>query len=344
VVSKVGADPFAPGAVTSRAGSFSARRLLSSLSRSVVARRLLLAVPLLFIVSALTFLLLALTGGDPAVTILGLHGTPQQYAQLRHQLGLDRPVYVQYWEWLRHAIRGNLGNSLFFGQTVKAMITERLPVTLSLMGGSLLLMFGLGVALGVFSAVRGGASGRLVDALSLAGFALPAIWIGAILIEVFAVKIGWFPAVGYVPLTQSFDQWFRSLILPVVTLSIGGICVVMKNTREAMLDVLASEHIRMARANGIPERSVIFVLALRNVAIRVVTLLGLTVIGLLGGTVIVETIFAMPGVGGLLVNAVNQHDLPVVQGIALAFMVIVVVVNLATDLVYSLLDPRVRLR
>jgi len=310
----------------------------------VVVRRLALGVPLLFLVSILSFALLAATPGDPAETILGTHGTPAQYAELRHQLGLDRPLPMQYWQWLEHAMRGNLGQSLFAGEGVTHLMIQRLPVTISLIGGSLLLMFGLGLTFGVLSALRGGGFGRVVDAVSLIGFALPAIWIGAILIELFAVKLRWLPAVGYVPLVQSFSGWVRSVALPVVTLSLGGVAVVTKNTREAMLDVLASEHVRIARANGIPERSIVLVLALRNVAVRIITLAGLTIVGLLGGTVLVETVFAMPGVGSQLVSAVRTHDLPVVQGLAVAFTVIVVLVNLMTDLAYTLLDPRIRSR
>ena len=310
----------------------------------MVWRRLVLAVPLLFVVSALSFFLLSLTPGDAATTILGTQGTPEQYAQVRHQLGLDLPLYEQYWHWVKHAVGGDLGRSITGGDSVTTLIDQRLPVTLSLVIGALVVMLLVGVSLGVFSAVRGGALGRLVDAFALVGFALPAFWVGAVLIAVFAVKLHWFPAVGYVPLTDSASLWLKSLVLPVIALSLFGVASVAKQMRESMLDVLASEHIRMAWANGIPARSIVFVYALKNAAIPVVTVLGLQIVGLLGGTVLVETVFALPGMGGLAVTASVQHDLPVVQGVAVYFTVIVVAVNLLIDLTYGWLNPRVRTR
>ncbi len=308
----------------------------------VVFRRFLLAVPLLFAVSALTFILVSLTPGDPAREILGVQAAPDQYPKLRHALGLDLPLYEQYWRWLRHALTGNLGASLFNGEPVTHAIDVRFPVTVSLIIASLVVALVVGVGLGVLSAVRGGVLGRVVDALSLVGFAFPAFWLAAVLIAVFAVRWRVFPATGYVPLTESPSEWARSLVLPVVALSLGSVTAIAKQTREAMLDVLASEYILMAWANGLAPGSIIFKHALKNASLRVVTILGLQAIGLLGGTVFVENIFALPGVGGLLVNATLQHDLPVVQGIVIYFTVIVVCVNLVIDLAYTWLNPRVR--
>jgi peptide/nickel transport system permease protein len=298
-------------------------------------------VPLLFVVSALSFSLVSLTPGDAAQQILGPDASPATYQSLRHELGLDRPLYGQYWEWISHAVSGNLGSSVITGEHVAKTIGDRLPVTLSLVLGALLLTSVLGVGLGVFSAVRGGVLGRVVDALSLLGFALPGFWVGAVLISVFAVRMHWFPAVGYVPLADSPSQWLRSLVLPVTALALHSVAVLAKQTREAMLDVLSSEHIRMAHANGIPPRFV-FLLGLKNAAIRVVTIVGLQTVGLLGGTLFVEQVFALPGLGYSLVNGTLQHDLPVVQGITVFFTVIIVVVNLVVDLAYTWLDPRVR--
>jgi peptide/nickel transport system permease protein len=303
-----------------------------------------MAVPLLFLVSALTFLLVSLTPGNAAHEILGTTATPQEYAALNRELGLDLPLYDQYWHWLRHAVSGDLGTSIFDHQAVSHAVAQRIPVTLSLLFGSLLVSVVFGIGLGVFSALRGGAVGRLVDGFALVGFSLPAFWVGAELIVLFAVKVDWLPATGYVPFTQSPVEWLRSLVLPVFALSLYGIAATAKQTREAMLDVLASEHIRMARANGISVRSVTFKHALRNASMPVVTVLGVMAVGLLGGTVLVENVFALPGLGSLMVTAATQHDLPVVVGMAVYFTLMVVVINLFIDLGYAWLDPRVRVR
>jgi peptide/nickel transport system permease protein len=306
-----------------------------------MARRLTLGLALLFLVSVLIYVLLALVPGDAAVTLLWLHATPARVAQVRHQLGLDRPLYIQYWSWLKAAVHGNLGTSYISGQSVEQTIRGALPATISVVLCSLAVSTTLGVGLGVLSATRSGVLGRFVDVLSLMGLALPAFWLATMLVDVFAVKLRWLPAVGYVPLTQSPLEWVKSLILPVTALSVGAMGGLAKNTREAMRDVLTSEHIRMARACGIPERKLVYVYAMKNIGIRLVTLAGLTLIGLLGATVFVETIFGMPGLGGALVRAVGSHDLPMVQGIAVFFTIIIVCVNLVVDLIYGLLDPRV---
>ena len=303
-----------------------------------------MAVPLLFVVSALTFVLVSLTPGNAAEEILGTSATPEEYAAFNRALGLNLPLYEQYWDWLRHALAGDLGQSIFTGQPVTQAIDQRLPVTLSLLIGALLVSVVIGVGLGVFSALRGGATGRAVDALALLGFSLPAFWVGAELIVIFAVWQHWFPATGYVSVTDSPGRWLQSLVLPVTSLSLYGIAATAKQTREAMLDVLASEYIRIARANGLSPRAIVFRHALRNASLRVVTVLGLQAVGLLGGTVLVENVFALPGLGSLMVTAATQHDLPVVAGMVVYFTLIVVVINLAVDLAYAWLNPRVRIR
>jgi peptide/nickel transport system permease protein len=227
-------------------------------------------------------------------------------------------------------------------EEVTLAIKDRSPVTLSLVVTSLLIISLLGVSLGVFSAVRGGVAGRFLDGVSLVGFALPGFWVGAVLIAIFAVGLHWLPAVGYVPLSDSPGGWARSLALPVVALAVSSVAVLAKQTREAMLDALASEHIRMARANGIRPRTINYRLALKNAGPRVVTIIGLQAIGLLVGTVFIEQVFALPGLGSLLASAAGQSDIPVVQGITVFFALVVVLINLLVDLAYSLLDPRVR--
>jgi peptide/nickel transport system permease protein len=308
----------------------------------IVVKRLLFAIPLLFVVSALSFLLVSLTPGDAAREILGTNPPPGAYPKLRHSLGLDLPVQEQYWRWLTHAFHGDLGASLITGETVTHAIDGRLPVTLSLMLLALLVTLVVGVLLGLFSAVRGGVAGRLIDGLAMTGFALPSFWIGAVLISVFSVGLRWFPVVGYVSLASSPSRWLRSLALPVVALSLHAVAAVAKQTREAVVDVLSSEFIRMARANGVSPTSILFRHTLKNAAIRIVTIVGLLAVSLLGGTVLVESVFALPGLGSLAVSSALQHDLPVVQGIVVYFTLLVVAINLLIDLTYTWLNPRVR--
>jgi peptide/nickel transport system permease protein len=240
-------------------------------------------------------------------------------------------------------VQGDLSISLLSKQSVAQVVTgTRLMVTLSLLVGALTLSLVLGVAFGMIGAIRGGVVGRTVDAFSVIGYAIPSFWMGAVLISIFAVKLGWLPATGYVAFSESPTEWFRSLILPWIALALGPIAAVARYTREAMLDVLSSEHVRMLWANGIPPRSIYFKHALKNSAPRIITILGLIVVGLLTGTVLVEAVFALPGVGQLAVISTNSHDLPMIQGIVVMFTLVVIVVNLFVDLAYTWLNPRVR--
>jgi peptide/nickel transport system permease protein len=310
-----------------------------------VTRRLMLSIPMVFLISALVFLLESLTPGNITWTILGnpaTSGVPHsKYVALAHQLGIDRPLPVQYWKWLDAALHGNLGNSLATKEPITQAITQRFPVTLSLVLGALILSVFVGVILGVVSAVRGGALGRAVDVIAMVGWVVPGFWLAAQLVIVFAIVLKMFPAIGYVPFTQSPGEWFRSLVLPWVALSIAAVGGFAKFTREAMMDALASEYVRMARANGIAPSSVVFRHAFKTAALQVVTQAGMFTIGLLIGTVFAEIVFALPGMGNLLVNGAQGHDLPMVQGVTVFFTIIVVLVNLATDLTYSLLSPKV---
>ena len=308
----------------------------------LVVHRLLISIPLMILVSLLTFLLQALTPGDTARTLLGNNYTPEGYAQLRTQLGLDQPLLEQYWNWLSGALHGDLGTSPVSGLSVRAEIMSRLGVTLSLILCTVVVVAVIGVAVGVLSAVRGGLLGRVVDVLSLLGFALPAFWLGLVLVTVLAVAVPLLPATGYVSLSSSPSEWLRSLILPVSALALNGIAVIAKQTRGEMIDALSKEFVHNMRANGASEVSIIFRHALRNAAIPVVTVLGLLLVSLLSGTVLVESVFAMPGLGGLAVQSTTQHDLPMVQGVVVTFTLIVVVANLVVDLAYGWLNPKVR--
>jgi peptide/nickel transport system permease protein len=308
----------------------------------VVGRRLLVSAPLVLVVSAATFVLVALTPGDVARTILGASGTPEQYSELRRSLGLDQPLLTRYWHWLTNAVHGDLGVSLFNQQPVTSTLDSRLPVTLSLVIGATVLASVPGIALGVAGALRPGIAGRLVDAVSMVGLAIPNFFLGLLLISWFAVSIRLFPATGYVPLTESPGGWLRSLVLPVVTLAVPGVAVVAKQTRDAMLDVLDRPFIRMLRASGLPGRSIVLKHALRDASIPIVTVVGIIFVGALGGSVVVESVFALPGLGGLAVLATQQHDLPLIQGVAVYFTAIVIAANLVVDLTYRFLDPRIR--
>lgn len=310
----------------------------------VVVRRLVMAVPLLFIVSALTFVLMSLMPGDAARRVLGPQATPETVERLRQQLGLDLPIQEQYWQWLTKALKGDLGASTVTGQPVAQAIAERAPVSVSLIVGALLVSLLVGVGIGVFSAVRGGFAGRFVDGLALAGFALPSFWVGAILILVFAVALGWFPASGYVSWSDSPQLWLASLVLPVIALSLSVVAAIAKQTRDAMMDALGSEYVRMARANGVSRVSLVMRHTLKNAATRISTVVGLQAVALLGGTVLAESVFALPGLGGLVVSAAFQQDLPTVQGIVVLFTIIVVLINLVVDVTYAWLNPKVRVQ
>lgn len=308
----------------------------------MVVRRLLLSVPLLFVVSVLTFGLVALTPGNPAVQILGGNATPAAITELDQQLGLNQPLVVQYWQWLVRALHGNLGVSLYTSQTVTSDINSRLGVTLTIVIGSVVVSTVIGVALGIVSAVHGGWLGRLTDVVSLVGFAVPNFWLGLILVTIFSVKLGLVPATGFVPFSTSPNGWLDSVLLPVITLSAIGVTGVAKQTRDSLRDVLAQPFVVALRAEGVPERTILLRHALKNAALPVITMMGLFFVGTLGGAVIVEQVFGLPGVGSLAVSATSTHDLPVVQGVVLYFTTIVIVVNLILDVTYGLLNPKGR--
>jgi len=297
---------------------------------------------LLWVVSTITFVLQALIPGDAAVEILGGEASPEAIHALQNQLGLNKPIYSQYWDWLTKAVHGNLGTSLVTGKPVAHELNAKLPITLSVVIGATVVAVLIGVSLGILSATRGPRVARTVDAASAFGLAVPHFWLALILVEAFAVTLRVFPATGYVPFTSSPVEWGRSLVLPVIALGVGGATLVAKQTRDQMMEVMSRGFIMNLRANGLSERSIVFRHAARNAAIPVVTVVGLIFIGALGGTVFVETVFVLPGLGAAVVNATNFHDLPVVQGIAVYFTLIVIAANLCIDLSYGWLNPKVR--
>jgi peptide/nickel transport system permease protein len=307
-------------------------------------RRLILSIPLLFVVTVLTFVVTGLTPGSVAATILGTNATPAKIAALNQQLGLNQPTLVQYWHWLDHAVHGNLGTSVLTGESVTSILGNALPLTLSLIVGAVLVAVVVGIPLGVLSAQRAKSGGQVVDALSLVGYAVPNFFLGLIFGYLFSNVLNWFPAAGFTPLTQSFTGWLTSIVLPVATIGIPGAALLARQTRQSMLDVLGRDYIRSLRARGLPERSIIYKHALRNALGNVVTLLGIYVVGLLLATTLVENVFAMQGIGTVAVSATSQHDLPVLEGAALYFTIVVVIAFVLVDLTRAWLNPKLRSR
>lgn len=310
----------------------------------LILRRLLLAIPQLFVVSSITFVLASLTPGDPARAILGLQASQAQVEALRQSLGLNLPIWEQYGRWVASALQGNFGVSITSQVPVTTYIIQRFPVTLSLLGLGLLATGVIGIAVGVFTSLGGRVYGKIVDWIALVGYALPGFWLASGLVSIFAVRLGWFPAVGYVSLASSPWGWARSLILPVIALSLAGVALVARQTREAMTGVMNAEYVRMARAHGVRPSSLILRYGLRNAAIPVVTIIGVQFIALLAGTVFIEQVFAMPGLGSLLTQSAIAHDIPVLQGITVVFTSMVIIVNIIIDLLYVGLNPKLRIQ
>ncbi|MFE6699040.1 ABC transporter permease [Streptomyces sp. NPDC057718] len=309
--------------------------------RALLLRWITTAVPLLLGVSVLTFVLASLVPGDAARSMLGVNATPQQYKQLRDELRLDEPLWQQYWSWLTGAMRGDLGQSLQSSDSVSHELVGRLPVTLWLVAGAVLFAVVLGIGLGVAGAVRGGWVGRVVDAISLVGLAIPTFWLGLVLVTLFAVQTQVFPATGYVAFADSPLRWFESLVLPVLTLGIGSAAPIAQQTRDGVLAEQERDYVSVLRARGISEKRILLHV-LRNAGTPVLSVVGLVATGLFGGAVLAEIVFVMPGLGSLVVNAAATHDIPVIQGVAVVFTLLVVVVNLLVELGYGALNPKVR--
>jgi peptide/nickel transport system permease protein len=309
----------------------------------LLAGRLVAAVPLLFFASVGAFLLIHLTPGDPAAIAVPEGATHQQLEEARHALGLDQPLLVQYLSWVRHAAAGNLGTSFQNGRPVATLIAERLPVTLSLALMATAFSVPIALFLGTLAgAFEGRPVDRLVTAFSSLGLAMPSFWVGLLLAYAFAIRNRWLPATGWVPFTDDPWAWFTHLVLPAFTLAVGTSAQLTRQLRGSMADVMSTDYIRAAEAKGLGPVMILGKHGLKNAAIPVVTLLGLQLIALLGGAVIVEAVFALPGLGTLIITAVVNRDIPVIQGVVLVIAVVAVVVNLLVDLTYGWLNPRVR--
>jgi len=309
-----------------------------------IVQRLLASIPVLLLVSLITFALLSLVPGDPASAFLDASATAEALERVRRELGLDRPFLVRMGDWYLRVLQGDLGTSLLLNRSVTSAILERLPVTLSLTAMAFLVSVLLGMAAGVLAAVRHGkAADQGLMTLALLGLSIPEFWLGLVLIWLVAVMVPIFPAGDYVAFATNPWQWARHLALPTFTLACVQMGFVARMTRSSMLEVLGQDFVRTARAKGLPEPYVVLRHGLANAMVPIVTVMGIMVGALLGGAVVTEQVFSIPGLGRLIIGAVLSRDFPVIQGGLLFLALIYLVVNLVVDLLYAVVDPRVRL-
>jgi peptide/nickel transport system permease protein len=310
---------------------------------SYLLRRLLAVVPVLAFVGVLVFLLLRLTPGDPAAVLAGDYATPEQVAAIRAQMGLDLPLLQQFWTWASRILQGDLGVSIFSQQPVTLLIAQRVEPTLVLTLFTVVLAVAIAIPLGVVAAWRaGGWLDRAVMTLAVAGYSTPVFVVGYLLVYLFAMTLPWFPAQGYVPLSQGWGACLRSVVLPCATLAFLYLGLIARVTRASVLEVLAEDYVRTARAKGLNEPRVLMRHALKNAAVPIATVVGIGIASLLGGVVVTETVFNIPGLGRLAADAISRRDYPIVQGLILLFAAAYAAINLLVDLSYLLFDPRIR--
>jgi len=308
-----------------------------------VLRRLLATIPVMLIVAVFVFLMLRLTPSDPAAIIAGDNANTEQVAEIRKRLGLDQPILTQFVIWMGKTLQGDFGESFFFKKQVAELIFDRLEPTLSLAFFTLVLAVIIAIPMGVVAAYRhGGWLDRIVMGFSVLGFSVPVFVIGYVLIYIFAIELNWLPVQGYQRLAQGVGGWLQRLILPSITLSVIYIALIARITRTSVLEVMNEEYIRTARAKGQTELKVLTRHALANAAVPIVTVIGLGVALLIGGVVVTESVYTIPGLGRLTVDAVLARDYPTIQAVILLFSLAYVLINLAVDLAYTFLDPRIR--
>ncbi len=306
-------------------------------------RRLLATIPVMLIVAIIVFMMLRLTPGDPASIIAGDAATTEDIAQLRESLGLDRSIFIQFGIWIGNLLTGDLGQSFYYKRDVAGLIAERVEPTVALAICTIVLACAVAVPLGTLAAYRQGSwIDRLLMGFSVVGFSVPVFVIGYVLVYIFAVRLDWFPVQGYQSLSEGFGGFIYRLILPSVALSVLFIALIARMTRTSVLEVLNEDYVRTARAKGLTELRVLVRHALRNAAVPVVTVIGIAIAVLIGGVVVTESVFAIPGLGSLTVDAVLGRDYPTVQAVILLFSFTYVLINLAIDLTYTVLDPRIR--
>lgn len=311
--------------------------------RQLVLTRMLSVLPILLAVSLLTFMLTRMTSTDPVVQLLGPGASAADVAEYAHKLGLDLPLYQQFLNWLGDAVRGDLGVSLYTALPVASTLANGVSVTLTLAFSGMTLALLMGIPLGIWGAVRHGSwADRLLSVFVSSGLAIPSIWLALLLSLAFAVKLQWFQVVGYTPFSQDPVEWARGLLLPAFALSVHTAAVIARQMRSAMIDVLRSSYVHALRARGIPQRLIIRRYAIRNALVPVLSVMAIQMSVLVGASIAVERIFAIPALGTLLIDSVVRGDFPVLQGAVVVIATIVLVVNLVTDIGYGLINPKVR--
>jgi peptide/nickel transport system permease protein len=306
-------------------------------------RRILATIPVILIVALFVFSLLYIAPGDPAAIIAGDQATPDDVERIRASLGLDRPFVIRFVDWLWAVLQGDLGNSIFTNLPVSHMIQQRIEPTLSLMVLTLTLSLSFAIPMGVIAAWKHGTwIDRFVMMTAVFGFSTPVFVIGYLLAFVFALKLDWLPVQGFTSISHGLLPFLRNLILPAVALGLVYMALIARITRATMLDVLSQDYVRTAKAKGVGQRGILFLHALKNAAVPIVTIVGIGFAALIGGAVVTESVFAIPGLGRLTVDAILRRDYPVIQGVVLLFSCVYVVVNLIVDLLYTLFDPRIR--
>jgi len=310
---------------------------------SYILRRILSTLPVMGIVALFVFSLLYIAPGDPAAVIAGDQASPADVERIRQGLGLDRPFLIQFGTWLWNILHGDLGTSIFTNLPVSAMIAQRIEPTFSLMAITLVLTILVAVPLGVAAAWKAGSwVDRTIMAFAVFAFSLPVFVVGYVLAYVFALQFEWLPVQGYTPMAAGLWPWLQNLILPALALGSVYIALIARITRASMLEVLQQDYVRTARAKGLGQGNILFVHALKNAAVPIVTVIGIGIALLIGGAVVTESVFAIPGLGRLTIDAILRRDYPVIQGIVLLFSFLYVLVNLMVDVTYTLVDPRIR--
>ncbi len=311
--------------------------------QTYIVKRLLATIPVMVVVALFVFALLHLSPGDPAAVIAGDYASPADVEKIRQKLGLDKPIHVQLSIWLWNVVRGDLGTSIFSGLPVTKLIGQRLEPTLALTLATMLIAILIAVPMGVIAAWAAGTwIDRLIMVVAVLGFSLPVFWLGFLLIYGFSLQLELLPVQGYVSYTKGFVPFLRHLILPSLTLGLVYLALIARMTRASMLEVMREDYIRTAHAKGLKPHVVLLWHGLKNAALPIVTIIGVGVALLIGGVVVTESVFAIPGLGRLTVDAILHRDYPVIQGIILVFSGVYVLINLIVDVLYTFLDPRIR--
>ncbi|RWQ46235.1 ABC transporter permease [Mesorhizobium sp.] len=308
-----------------------------------ILRRMVSAIAVMAMVGIFVFLLLRLAPGDPAAMIAGKAATAEMIAGIREKLGLNDPMPVQFMRWVRDILGGNFGTSIFAGRPVLELISQRLEPTLSLSILTMILSVSVGVSFGILAAWRtGGLVDRLLAAFSALGYSVPVFVIGYFFIYFFAIRAHWLPVQGYAPIGEGLGPWFVHLILPTVALGLGFVAFIARVTRASMLEVLSEDYMRTAAAKGASSYAMLFHHALKNAGVPILTVIGISFAYMIGGVVLTETVFNIPGIGRLVVDAINNRDYPIIQSVLILTSGLYVLINLMVDLAYTLIDPRIR--